>query len=173
MLVRVGRADDTPHIVALWSRFMNEEGEAVPDADETAARASWSARLARQLASENVLVCGESGALTGFLALLDHADRAWIPAGVAYVVDLYVAPEARPHGAAAALIGAARQFLSNRYGAIWTNTHENNRRMQILLRRAGFTPLENFTISGLAEQRYYAVAISSPRGPSAVADRAR
>ncbi len=39
--------------------------------------------------------------------------------------------------------------------AVWTNTSARNRRVQILLKRAGFSPLEGFEVPGLKEQRYF------------------
>jgi len=152
---RLARAADIGPIVTLWKRFMAEEHEAVPDADPEGAEARWTARLQTQVAESKVVVADRGDALVGFLAFIDHRDRQWVPPGIAYVVDVYVAPEARRTAAARELFRAAADRLRPAYSETWTNTHAGNRRMQLLLRRAGFKPLVGFEIEGLRDQVYY------------------
>ncbi len=149
------RPDEAGGILALWRRFMAEERGAVPEADAAAAEAGWATRLGRQLDASKVVALDDGRSLVGFLAFLDHDDRAWIPPGIAYVVDLYIVPEARSGAAFRELAWFAAGTLGAAYRGIWTNTHAGNRRMQVLLRRAGFRPLEGFGIPGLGEQRYF------------------
>ena len=155
-LVRPARASDVDALARLWLRFMREEEDAVPDADAEGALAGWQERLRTQIAGGLVLVAEAAGEVVGFLAGIDSGRRAWGPAGVLYVVDLYVLPEARHTPAAGRLMRAlAATAVSQGYAALWTNTHARNRRMQVLLRRAGFEALEGFEIPGLEEQGYY------------------
>ena len=141
--------------VALWKRFMAEEKEAVPDADPQAAEEGWTERLRNQIADSKLIVAADGGTPVGFLGFIDHNDRPWVPAGVAYVVDIYVVPEARKGTSARALFHAAAELLRAAYSETWTNTHVTNERMQVLLRRAGFESLDDFRIEGLRDQVYY------------------
>ncbi len=134
---------------------MQEEMEAVPDADWRAAEAAWASRLQRQTASGQVFVVAQGQTLIGFLGFIDHADREWIPAGVAYVVDLYVVPEARSSRTARELFRVAADQWRKTYSETWTNTHVGNRRMQVLLQRAGFRAVAGFAVPELKDQKYY------------------
>jgi hypothetical protein len=95
MNARAAHESDAPAIVRLWQRFMSEEHEAVPDADPEGALARWSERLGSQIVRGQVLILETGAGVAGFAAFSDSADRQCIPAGVAYVVDLYVRPEER------------------------------------------------------------------------------
>jgi ribosomal protein S18 acetylase RimI-like enzyme len=149
--------EDTPEIMALWKRFMAEENEAVPDADPEEAEGPWTARLRKLVADSKVIVAISGDVIVGFFAFIDAQDRPWVPAGTAYAVDIYVAPEARRAAATKRLLDAAADLLRARYAETWTNTHIENRRMRRLLERAGFEPLLGFEIQGLRDQAYYRV----------------
>jgi RimJ/RimL family protein N-acetyltransferase len=153
---RLAGTEDIRPLVVLWKRFMAEESESVPDACPETHEAAWTARLRTQIdASKVVVVDTGGGELAGFFAFIDHRDRRWVPEGVAYVVDIYVIPEARTSTAANDLFHAAQVLLRAAYSETWTNTHAKNRRMRLLLKRAGFVPLPDFEIEGLRDQIYY------------------
>ena len=154
IVARLALPADAPGLVALWVRFMREESAAVPDAAPESARPHWAARLDTQITKGQALVVSRGRELVGFAAFLDAADRSWIPPHVAYVVDVYVAPEARRTRAAKALFAALMASTQARYAAVWTNTHIRNRRVRVLLTRAGFGPLPGFAITGLEDQVY-------------------
>ena len=134
---------------------MTEEDEAVPDAKPEEVEETWKARLTSQISASKVIVADNGDCLVGFLAFIDSKDRQWVPAGVAYVVDIYVTPEARASAAAKQLFRATAGLLQATYSETWTNTHIKNRRVQILLKRAGFEALDGFEIKGLPDQLYY------------------
>ena len=155
ILTRMAGIGEVAEIVSLWRRFMTEEEQVVPDANPEGAEQTWTERLKHQIADSKVIVADDGRALIGFFAFIDQDDRQWVPAGIAYVVDIYVVPEARASTASRTLFRAAAELLQTRYSETWTNTHANNRRLQVLLRRAGFLPLEDFEIEGLRDQLYY------------------
>ena len=134
---------------------MTEEREIVPGANHEEAEKAWTERLMNQIADSKVIVVEDGRAPVGFFAFIDHHDRQWVPVGVAYVVDIYVVPEARASTAARALACSAGKLLRAAYAETWTNTHLRNRRVQVLLRRAGFESLANFRIEHLKDQLYY------------------
>jgi RimJ/RimL family protein N-acetyltransferase len=155
MQTRSAKTTDVPAILSLWKRFMTEEGGVVSGANPLEAEEAWTTRLRTQIADSKVVVADDGHGPVGFFAFIDKRDRDWIPAGVAYAVDIYVAPEARAGTAAKDLFHAATVLLRGEYSETWTNTHVKNKRMQVLLRRAGFEPLHNFRIEGLQDQVYY------------------
>jgi ribosomal protein S18 acetylase RimI-like enzyme len=134
---------------------MAEEHEAVPDGEPEAALAGWSERLRLQIEREQVFVLGTDRGIAGFAAFINSAERSWVPGGVAYVVDLYVQPEDRRAPAARALMASLMDGIAKAgYREVWTNTALTNRRMQILLKRAGFVANPGFSIPGLHDQLY-------------------
>jgi ribosomal protein S18 acetylase RimI-like enzyme len=155
ILARKASAADFEEIVSLWRRFMTEEDEAVSDAKPNGVEEAWKARLVSQISASKAIVADNGDCLVGFLAFIDSDDRQWVPAGVAYVVDMYVSPEARASATAKALFRATAELLQTVYSETWTNTHIKNRRMQILLKRAGFETLDGFEIEGLRDQLYF------------------
>jgi hypothetical protein len=155
ILTRMASIADVEEIVSLWRRFMTEEEEVVPDANPEQAEQTWSERLQSQIADSKVIVAEDGRTLIGFFAFIDHEDREWIPAGIAYVVDIYVVPEARASTAARHLFRAASDLLRTEYSETWTNTHLKNKRVQVLLKRAGFGLLDGFEMDGLKHQVYY------------------
>jgi len=79
-----------------------------------------------------------------------------IPAGVAYVTDVYVSPEARLTDASMNLASTLMEVARKTgFSAVWTNTHADNKPMQAFLKRLGFFPLENFTFKGREDDMYY------------------
>ncbi len=155
VLTHMASVADVEEIVSLWRRFMTEEAEVVPDANPEKAEQTWAERLQSQIADSKVIVADDGGTLIGFFAFIDHDDREWVPDGIAYVVDIYIVPEARASTAARALFRAASELLRTAYSETWTNTHANNKRVQVLLKRAGFRSLDGFEIWGLKDQVYY------------------
>lgn len=148
---RIADAADTDEIIALWKRFIEEcENTGYEEVEQ-----SWAERLRTQIASSKVIVAANDGSLIGFVGFIDHADQDWVPEHIAYVVDIYVAPEARPSTAAKSLFAAVSGLLKCSYSETWTNTHVENTRMQVLLKRAGFRRLDGFEIAGLQDQLYY------------------
>ena len=152
---------DVPALVKLWERFIREERQAVPDADPQAARRTWSDRLKTQISKRQVVVARRNGEPVGLAGFLDSADRPWIPARVAYVVDVYLCPEARSPTAAKVLFDRLVQRAVGDFDDLWTNTASGNRRAQVLLERVGFVPLEDFQIAGLKDQRYFSKKLSN------------
>lgn len=134
---------------------MTEEDEAVPDTKPEEVEEAWKARLMSQMSASKVIVADNGDCLVGFLAFIDSNDRQWVPAGVAYVVDMYVTLEARASAAARGLFRATAELLQTVYSETWTNTRVKNRPVRTLLRRAGFAALDGFEIEGLRDQLYY------------------
>lgn len=153
--VRYATLLDVASLVALWRRFMAEETAAVPDAQVPAADEGWTRRLREQIEASKILVAELDGVAIGFLGFIDSQDRAWVPYGIVYVVDIYVAPEGRSSAAARGLFRALAVRAGQGYSEIWTNTNRQNGRVRVLLTRAGFVPLDGFTIPGLEDDLYY------------------
>jgi len=148
---RLATQEDVPALLTLWEEFMR----AVPDADPDAARCYWTERLRVQIEKSQVVIAESNGTPVGFAGFIDSSQRGWIPESVAYVVDIYVVPEARAFHAAKLLFEHLLYSAAQGYTEVWTNTSVQNRHVQILLTRVGFTPLEDFEIPGLNEQLYY------------------
>lgn len=150
--IRIAMAFELEQIVALWKRFMEE---IVPEIEPEIAELGWTTRLKKQIADSKVLVAVKGQTLVGFIAYVDHHNWQLLPENVAYIVDFYVAPEARKSPAAQNLFSNLKELISMKYAAIWTNTHITNKRMQTLLKRWRFQELENFTIQGISDHVYY------------------
>jgi ribosomal protein S18 acetylase RimI-like enzyme len=154
-MTRRAEPDDMVAIVGLWKRFMEEEKEAIPDPQVDGVESRWKERLRQQIAGKRVIVAETGRSVCGFLGFIDSTDRVCIPQGVAYVVDLYVAPEARRGSAAKDLFSTLLEAAGGAYSEVWTNTNVRNVRMQKLLKRAGFAPMTGFAIGGLKDNLYY------------------
>jgi ribosomal protein S18 acetylase RimI-like enzyme len=152
---RCATQQDVSALVRLWQQFMRDENNAVPDADPAAALRNWTERLRSQIENSHVVTVESSGNLVGFAGFIDASDRDWIPESIAYVVDIYVVPEARASRAAKLLFEHLLSNAAQRYAEVWTNTSVQNRRVQVLLKRAGFTPLAGFEIPELKDQLYF------------------
>ena len=152
---RLATQKDIPELLALWQRFMREESDAVPEADPCAALRNWTERLHSQVQKHQAVLVESHGIPVGFAGFIDSSDRSWIPQSVAYVVDLYIVPEARASCAAKLLFGYLINDAAEGYEEVWTNTSAQNKRVQVLLKRVGFIPLGGFEISGLKEQLYF------------------
>jgi RimJ/RimL family protein N-acetyltransferase len=158
-IIRSAKVSDAQAIGRLWRRFMAEEPEAVPDPQIDAAEQQWKKRLDEQIATSKVIVVEIAEMVCGFLGYIDSADYPWIPEGVAYVVDIYVAPEARTSTAARRLLCALLEAGRRAYSEVWTNTNVRNKRMRTLLSRFGFVPLSDFTIPDLENQVYFRLVL--------------
>lgn len=156
VLVREAIEDDVADITRLWEQFMVEEKDAVPDADPQSARTGWMERLRRQIERRHAFTALEEQTIVGFIGALSSEARAWIPEKALYIVDVYVHPAARRTSAARLLFGALQKEARDQgYSELWTNTHVDNRRVQTLLQRKGFLPLDDFHIPGSDDQLYY------------------
>lgn len=164
ILVRAAIEEDIPEVVQLWEQFMTEEQDAVPDADPQSARSGWTERLRRQIERRHAFVALQGQTVVGFIGAINAEAREWIPAGILYIVDIYVHPAARRSDAATLLLRALQEEARDQgYRELWTNTHLTNRRVQVLLRRKGFLPLEGFGIPGSYDQLYYRKPFDSQR----------
>jgi GNAT superfamily N-acetyltransferase len=164
ILVRAAIEEDIPRVVELWDLFMTEEKEAVPDADPESARSGWTERLRRQIERRNAFVALQGQTVVGFIGAISPEAREWIPEGILYIVDIYVHPSARRTDAARLLFKALQDEARDQgYRELWTNTLLNNRRVQVLLQRKGFLPLEGFVMPGSHDQLYYRKPLGSHR----------
>ena len=152
---RLATQKDIPALLALWQRFMRDESDAVPESDPRTALHNWTERLHSQVQKRQAVLVESNGIPVGFAGFIDSSDRNWIPQSVAYVVDLYIVPEARVSCGAKLLFGYLLNNAAGGYEEVWTNTSAQNKRVQVLLKRVGFIPLVGFEISGLKEQRYF------------------
>ncbi len=154
-MARVAQAQDELAVFGLWRRFMSEENEVISEENAQRNAEAWRERLKRQIAARQVAVLDSANGPAGFLAFISAPERNWVPDGVAYIVDLYIVPEARTSTACWRLWRAAEGLLSGRFRAVWVNTHRQNTRMQTLLKRARFVTLDHFAIAGLSDQLYF------------------
>ena len=152
---RMACPDDAQTIISLWRRFMAEERVAVPASNPEQVVVRWSERLQSQIEKGQVFLVALGQEPIGFMGFVDSTQAEWAPEKVAYVVDLYVVPEARKRGAAKALFEAVMAEASKRYEQVWTNTHKGNLRAQALFRRAGFQEFSGFEIPWLSDQLYF------------------
>jgi len=161
MRAQAAKISDIPKIFNLWHRFMVEEDDAVPDSDIASTGKHWVERLRTQITNQHVYIALEGHHIVGFLGFIDSTYREWINDGIAYIVDIYVLPKYRSSNAFRLLIRAfSEKANSSDYSEIWTNTHERNQRVQVLLRREKFEQFQDFKINGLKNQLYYKKSIS-------------
>jgi GNAT superfamily N-acetyltransferase len=160
-LVRPAEPADIPTIVALWTRFLLEEENAVENPDVEAHRDRWRWRLERQIEAGYAFVVERDNGIAGFACLIGRLEgrvepRSEIPCGVAYVTDLYVVPEVRGTEAAADLV---QRLVAAAYEAgfseAWTNTGARNARAQAFFRRTGWRAMTGFALPGLENQVYF------------------
>ncbi len=153
--VREAVESDRPELTRLWMRFMAEESQAVPQADVGKASEGWSERLRAAIERQHVYLVDSDGQVQGFAMWIDSAEKPWIPAGVAYIVDIYMIPDGRKGRAAATLLKSLLTAMRDlRYKQVWTNTHTGNHRARVLLDRSGFAEISDFEIPGLTDQIY-------------------
>lgn len=163
MTARLGQEPDVPALLALWKRFMAEEEDAVPDADAEAAIANWLQRLRVQITRHQVCVLETTAGIAGFAGFIVPGSSLSVPPGVAYIVDLYVAPEARrASGTRALMISLMKAITRAGCREVWTNTAVTNTRMRLLLGRAGFVENPGFSLPGLRDQVYLKRSLPSP-----------
>jgi len=163
MTSRLGQEPDVPALLVLWKRFMAEEEDAVPDADAEAASANWLQRLRVQIARQQIYVLETPAGIAGFAGFIVPGSSLSVPSGVAYIVDLYVTPEARRgSGARALMISLMKAITRAGCHEVWTNTALTNTRMRLLLSRAGFVENRGFSFPGLRDQVYLRRSLLSP-----------
>ena len=155
IVTRLATAQDIPALIDLWQQFMRGEQEVISHANPDKAIKNWTVRLQSQVEKSQVLLAACNNIPVGFVGFIDSTILNWIPKSIAYVVDIYVLPEARPSSAARMLFKLLMDHASLRYAEVWTNTSVQNRRVQVLLTRAGFLPLDDFKIPGLEGQLYF------------------
>jgi len=154
MKVRAAMSSDEAALRALWQHFMIEmRGGLAPTTDDTE---SWEKRLHSQLGRNQVLVAKDARGIQGFCGFIDHADRSFVPPGIAFLVDLYVAPAVRGQSLGVTLLRhLVERAAGEGYAGVWTNTDESNRPARRCFTRAGFGVLHGFELPGLTGQRYY------------------
>lgn len=162
MKVRDAKAAHMAALLRLWQRFMMElhAGKA-PARDETE---SWRDRLKLQIGRREVIIAANGLGIRGFAGFIDHTDRAFVPPGVAFLVDLYVAPGFRRQGIAQALLRYVMiRAAGNGHQRMWTNTDEWNEPARRCIEKAGFRVLKGFALPGLTGQNYYEINIKRDR----------
>lgn len=115
----------------LWRAFVDEQAALdpsvtpAPDAD-----ARWAVTF-RDLVDDDasaLLVAESDGGIVGFVVAEPHAEApVYAPVSEVYVGELYVAPEARRHGLARALLDAVAAWAAGqgaarlRFSVLWAN----------------------------------------------------
>jgi len=99
--IRHARAEDEVCWLALWDAFTSAE----PESCEPGAGAVLWRRILDPDNPLRCLIAEQAGRAVGFAVFLAHP-YSWSTRPVGYLLDLYVAPEARRQGRARALIDA-------------------------------------------------------------------
>jgi len=153
LIVKKASTCDIDEIIELWKLFMAEEKVALSG---ELPLANWSKRLKSQVDRGYVVIAELDKTIVGFAGFIDISDKEWVGEDVLYIVDFYVIPEARKTDAAGMLLRKLNEIAKQlNYKEFRTNTSVKNRRVQILLERSGYVPLENFKIPGLKDYIYY------------------
>jgi ribosomal protein S18 acetylase RimI-like enzyme len=159
LVSRQARFDDVQAIIELWKSFMEELHPSVPDSspqNQLIDVKSWSDRLYSQISHEHIFILESGKDLIGFVGFIDNNEREWVPSGIAYIVDIYVLPEARMSEAASMLLTTLVEAAAGAgFREVWTNTYAWNRPAQSLFERLGFVPFTEFQIPQLKNQLYY------------------
>jgi GNAT superfamily N-acetyltransferase len=171
-VIRPAVQSDSEAIISLWRRLVTEYDVAADYLDVPSAVEKWSYRLGKQIEETKAFVAVLDDKVVGFAGYVGRPagekrqtgqtapagnPRLPIPAGIAYVTDLYVIPEARKRGVAQRLLMTIiDNSESTGFSAVWTNTNTRNKRTLGLLAKMGFTPLADFHIPDLENQAYYA-----------------
>jgi ribosomal protein S18 acetylase RimI-like enzyme len=116
---------------------------------ETAEEVAGRLRVAPQFTGENryVVARDETGAPVGlcWVAFFDPGNGL-----EAEIAELYVRPDARAHGVATRLVGAAMDLIRSRgvtFASVWTR--EDNASALAVYRAAGFRPTEQTVLTWL------------------------
>jgi RimJ/RimL family protein N-acetyltransferase len=169
---RKAEKEDREGMITLWKRFMTEEENAVDEIQgiDKAAK-GWEWRLDKQIEEGVAFVVIADKEVVGFTGYIGYREpteeekgkerpkgmkRLPLAPGVAFINDIYIAPEARESNSSKALFAVVIEGISEKgFDTIWTNTSIRNRRTQILLERMGFRKTEAFTLSGMKDQVCY------------------
>lgn len=130
--IRPAVRSDASAVAALWRAFMDEQ--AALDATVTPATdadARWAVTF-RDLVDDDaaalLVVEDDNGRIVGFAVAEPHAEApVYAPVPEVYVGELYVAPEARRHGVARALLDAVAAWAAGqgaarlRFSVLWAN----------------------------------------------------
>lgn len=164
IVISEAKPKDVQALIGLWKRFMTEEWLAVPDGD-LSELPKWESRLEMQVSHRHVFVASiVSGLAVGFAGFVDSAYHPRCPKGVAYIVDMYVTPEYRATQAALKLHACLlRQAATDGYCEVWANCSEENRRVQILLRHAGYTQFDEVPFPVEDRQVYFKMMLKNIR----------
>lgn len=171
VIARIAEKEDISAITSFWKRLVTEETEAVDDVkDFDSALEKWSWRLNKMIDTKQAFVVEYNNGIVGFICYLKQTKtetrtqdaesysrrKIAIPSGVAFVTDIYVSPEARKSNAAMSLFQILeKSAIKSGCNAIWTNTNIRNRRIHILLKRLGFSVMEDFTIAEKEKDIYF------------------
>lgn len=167
----IAQKEDKNDILELWKDLMKIEiavGKESVDIDE--AIKTWAWRLDKQIEEEKAIIVKGDDKIVGFASFIGKTEdevktqqgqpermkQIAIPAGIAYVTDVYVSPEARLTDASMDLSNKLIETAKKAgFSTIWTNTHSDNKPMRAFLKRLGFSNLENFTLKGREDHLYY------------------
>ena len=167
----IAQKEDRDDILELWKDLMKMEiavGKEDIDIDETIK--AWAWRLDKQIEEKKAIIVKGDDKTVGFACFIGktgdevkkqqapsgNARKITIPAGIAYITDVYVAPRARLTDASMKLSNTLIEVAKKAgFSAVWTNTHADNKPMQAFLKRLGFSILENFTLKRREDHLYY------------------
>ena len=160
--VKPAEEHDRDVLINLWHQFMNEEHEQEMTLAQWPSQTSlknWVARLDRQIQQGKITVILKNQTIVGFIGMIDYSDKDWVPAHVAYVVDIYMLPHARSFAAFKQLINGFSEQVKDRYTQVWTNIASSKHRVGALLSRLGFAVLPDIEVQGLEDQCYLSKTI--------------
>jgi ribosomal protein S18 acetylase RimI-like enzyme len=162
MMTRLACGDDMPCIIDLWKQFMEELDTLAPDKHPRITQTSlqhWSERLQLQISHDAVFVGEAHERIIGFIgcigSLESHPGQR-IPPGIAYIVDLYVIPEARRNHVAFQLMNRLIHAVGEaKYTEVWINTATWNLPAKRLFEKMGFILMTDYQLPHLHNQVYF------------------
>lgn len=123
MIIREARAADRTQWDDLWAGYLTfYESSLAPEVTDS----TWRRLLDPNEPMQALVAEDETGALLGFTHVVFHRGT-WSIGDFCYLEDLFVAPSARKHGVARALIEAVYALADQRGAArVYWLTHESN-----------------------------------------------
>ncbi|ANP44947.1 GNAT family N-acetyltransferase [Candidatus Viadribacter manganicus] len=123
MIIREARATDRTQWDDLWAGYLTfYESSLAPEVTDS----TWRRLLDPNEPMQALVAEDETGALLGFTHVVFHRGT-WSIGDFCYLEDLFVAPNARKHGVARALIEAVYALADQRGAArVYWLTHESN-----------------------------------------------
>lgn len=159
---RKAHLDDTTAIIELWKRFMTEEHQAVTDEEPLKNLEKWSEWLHSRISKGHIFIVKCNGVIVGFAAFVDSEEHKAVPSGIAYITDIYVIPEARKSKTACKVFNLLIEEASRAgFKEAWANTSVKNRRIQLLLKRAGFVDMDDFKLPHRKEDIHFKKALAT------------